>query len=127
MPFLPPNQQRQSTEGIIIWIINIRLKYFPKQWPTIVFSQNKFRRQFLDIKLVQKVCARGTTQHYSGASGHKWTACTISIDYCNFFRLLPKKPGLPETILQAFNCWKHYYTHGRYHALKNLDECSNVG
>ena len=26
MPFLPPNQQRQSTEGIII---NIALKYFP--------------------------------------------------------------------------------------------------
>ena len=29
-------------------MINIRLKYFP-----IVFSQNKFLHQFLDIKLVQ--------------------------------------------------------------------------
>jgi len=102
----------------MFWIINIRLKYFPKQWPTIVFSQNKFLHQFLDIKLVQNVCAHGTTQHYSGASGHKWTACTISVfvDYCNFFRPLQKKPVLPEAILQALQLLETLLHAWQYHA-----------
>jgi len=39
----------------MFWILNIILQNFPKQCPTIVFSQNKLLHQFLDIKFVQNV------------------------------------------------------------------------
>ena len=32
------------------------------------------------------LCAHGTTQHYSGAAGHKWTVWTISI-FCTFLNV----------------------------------------
>ena len=49
------------------------------------------------------LCAHGTTQHYSGASGHKWTVWTIStfVDIVHCWNMKLSSSLIHNTIVQA--------------------------
>ena len=61
------------------WIISKRLKYFPNSDRRLSFFSKRILASVSRYQACPKwLCAHGTTQHYSGASGHKWTVWMIS-------------------------------------------------